>query len=185
MVAIATPMDDDLARLNRDLADTVIAYGAAEERAEIDDKRRRALEAPAPAAASRLAYMAKTGGRVNSGRADLVDAVKNGFADAASLDEDALPEEMRPMEPSEREAYVSRKLEARNEIQKQIAEISKKRDEYVVAEQDRLARGGRGRRLRSAGPRGDPHPGSRQGHRLLSGWRPAAPRRRWPSATLP
>ena len=144
MVAIATPMDDDLARLNRDLADTVIAYGAAEERAEIDDKRRRALEAPAPAAASRLAYMAKTGGRVNSGRADLVDAVKDGLADAASLDEDALPEEMRPMEPSEREAYVSRKLEARNEIQKQIAEISKKRDEYVVAEQDRLAEAGEG-----------------------------------------
>ena len=37
MMAIATPMDDDLARLNRDLADTGIAYGAAEERAEIED----------------------------------------------------------------------------------------------------------------------------------------------------
>jgi Mg-chelatase subunit ChlD len=144
MVAIATPMDDDLARLNRDLADTVIAYGAADERAEIDDKRRRALEAPAPAAASRLAFMEKMGGRVNSGRADLVDAVKDGLADASSLDEEALPEEMRPMEPGEREAYVARKLEARTVIQRQIAKLSKKRDEYVVAEQDRLAEAGEG-----------------------------------------
>jgi hypothetical protein len=144
MVAIATPMDDDLARLNRDLADTVIAYGAAEERAELEDKRRRALEAPAPAAASRLSFMAKTGGRVNSGRADLVDAVKDGLTDAASLDEEALPEEMRAMEPSERQTFVARKLEARTRIQQRIAELSEKRDAFVRAEQDRLAEAGEG-----------------------------------------
>jgi hypothetical protein len=88
--------------------------------------------------------MEKMGGRVNSGRADLVDAVKDGLADASSLDEEALPEEMRPMEPGEREAYVARKLEARTVIQRQIAKLSKKRDEYVVAEQDRLAEAGEG-----------------------------------------
>jgi hypothetical protein len=144
MVALATPMDEELGQLNRSLADTVIAWGAKEQREEIEDKRRRALEAPAPAAASRLGFLSKLGGYVASGRADLVDAVKDGIADLASLDDEDLPEPMRTMKPAERERYVQQKLEARAEIQRQIAQLTEQRDAWVKVEQKRLADAGEG-----------------------------------------
>ena len=142
MLAMATPHDEELARLSRALGDTVIAYGAADERAEIDAKRERALAAPSSVAASRLSYLAKSGGHVNSGRADLVDAVREGSVDAKSLDPDSLPEPLRKLSPAEREAYVEQKLELREALKQRIAAVSSKRDDYVSAEQKRLADAG-------------------------------------------
>lgn len=142
MLAMTTPQDEELSVLNRALADTVIAYGAAEERAEIDAKRERALRAPSDAAASRLAYLSKSGGKVNSGRADLVDAVKEGSVDAKSLDPDMLPEPLRKLAPAEREAHVQEKLAEREVLQQRIANVSKQRDAYVHSEQERRAAAG-------------------------------------------
>ena len=63
---------------------------------------------PFAAAASRLAFMAKSGGKVNSGRADLVDAVESGSADPRALDSALLPEPMRELSPEQREAMRKR-----------------------------------------------------------------------------
>jgi hypothetical protein len=144
MLALSTPHDEELARLNRALGETVIAYGGAEERAEIAAKRERALAAPAADAASRLSYFAKSGGRVNSGRADLVDAVKEGSVDASSLDPDVLPEPLRELSPEARKDFVHRKLAEREALQRKVVEVSSKRDAFVEAEQKRLAAAGDG-----------------------------------------
>jgi hypothetical protein len=139
MVALGTPMDDELAQLNRELAETVLPYGAAEEKAEIRRKVSSSVDAPASVAASRLAYLDKSGGRVNSGRSDLVDAIKEGLVKLGSLAEEALPSEMQPMAPEEREAFVELKLDERRNLQGRIAELSRKRDAYLRAESERLA----------------------------------------------
>jgi Mg-chelatase subunit ChlD len=142
MLAMATPHDEELARLNRALGDTVIAWGAEDERAEIEAKRARALAAPAEDAASRLSFLAKAGGRVNSGRADLVDAVTEGSVDPKNLDADVLPEPLRQLSPGEREAFVEEKSEQREQLKRQIAEVSRERDAWVDAEQRRRADAG-------------------------------------------
>jgi Mg-chelatase subunit ChlD len=144
MLALATPQDDELARLNRELGDTVVAYGSIGERAEIESKRTLAMAALAPSAASRLAFLSKTGGKVNSGRADLVDAFKDGLVDPKSLDEDALPAPLRALSPAERESFVRGKLEQREKLRARIADVSKQRDAYVAKEQRRLAEAGAG-----------------------------------------
>jgi Mg-chelatase subunit ChlD len=144
MLALATPHDDELARLNRELAGTAVAYGAEAERAEIEAKVSAATAAPAPTAAARLSFLSKLGGKLNSGRADLVDAVKDKLVDLKSLDEDALPEPMRAMAPAEREAFVQKKLDEREKLQTQIAEVSKERDRYVADEEKRRAAAGLG-----------------------------------------
>jgi hypothetical protein len=143
MLAMTTPHDEELARLNRALGETVVAWGEARQRAEIEAKRSRALEAPAPSAASRLAYLAKTGGKVNSGRADLIDAVKDGL-DAKSLDDDVLPEPLRGLAPEERQRFVDEKLAEREKLQAEIAQVAKKRDAWVAKEQARRAAAGEG-----------------------------------------
>ena len=144
MVALATPHDDELARLNRELGGTVVAYGAAGERAEIESKRDRALAAPAPAAASRLAYLAKKGGKVNSGRADLVDAVKDGKVKAQDLDDAMLPPALRELSAEDRESFVQDKIEEREKLQAKIVEVSKQRDAWVAKEEARRAAAGEG-----------------------------------------
>ena len=144
MVAVTTPLDDDLADLNRRLAETIVAYGADDERAELAGKASRAAEAPAPAAASRLSYLAKKGGRANLGRMDLLDALEAGEADLETLPAAELPEPMQAMDAPERQRFVEEQLAKRKEIREEIAGLVSKRDAYVRAEQEKLAREGKG-----------------------------------------
>lgn len=142
IVALATPMDDELAQLNEALAGTVVAYGDAPMRKEIEDKRERARSAPAEVAAARLSYFSKVGDAVISGSTDLLDAVKKGITQVSELEEDALPGELRAMAPAAREAYVSDQIEIRTKLQAQITEVSGRRDAWVEAENERRAEAG-------------------------------------------
>jgi hypothetical protein len=142
MLAVTAPQDAELARLNRALADTVITWGNASEQAELESKRRYALSAPAPAAAARLAYLEKSGGRVNAGREDLVDAVKEGRVDLDAVKKDELPAPLRELAPAEREAHVKQKIEERAKLQSQVASLSRERDSWLRQEEARLAAAG-------------------------------------------
>ena len=142
MLAMATPMDDELTRLNRALASTIIVYGEADQRHAMERKVKNSIDADAPVVASRLSYLAKTGRRAMSGMSDLVDAFKDGF-DIGSLDADEFPAAMRPMSPAQQGAFVQQKLEERERIQKEIDVLSGKRDGWVRAETERQRAAGR------------------------------------------
>lgn len=144
MLALTAPQDAELATLNRALAGTVIAWGSAPEQAELEGKRREALAAPAASSADRLAYLAKTGGRVNAGRADLVDAVKEGRVELDKVAKDELPVALQPLSPAERDAHVKQKLEERSQLQARVNSLSQQRDAWIAAEQKRLAAAGKG-----------------------------------------
>jgi len=144
MLAMAAPQDAELASLNRALADTVIAWGSAGEQAELEGKRREALAAPAPSSADRLAFLAKTGGRVNAGREDLVDAVKEGRAQLDAVKKDELPPSLRELAPAELHAHVHAKLDERTKLQERVVRLSRERDAWIRAEEQRLAAAGQG-----------------------------------------
>jgi len=139
MLAISTPMDGELARLNEELAATVLPYGDASSKREIA----RAIDASKAAApsvtASRLGYLAKQGGRLTSGVLDLVDAVKEGLVSADALPDESLPTEMRELDADERRAFVDSRLAERKEIQSRIDSLTKERDAHLRAETERLA----------------------------------------------
>ncbi|MEZ4356335.1 MAG: VWA domain-containing protein [Myxococcota bacterium] len=136
MVAMTTPVDGELAALNTELAGTALTWGAEADRTELKDKVARSLEAPAPAAASRLSYLAKAGGKLNSGRSDLVDAIERGEADLDRIAEAELPEELRGLARSEQEGVIAERAERRKSIQARISELVKERDAYLVAERE-------------------------------------------------
>jgi hypothetical protein len=144
MLAVSAPQDADLARLNRALADTVLAWGDAREQAELEGKKHEALAAAPAASADRLAYLAKTGGRVNAGREDLVDAVKEGRVDVNTVKKDELPASLRALAPAEREAHVKKKIEERAKLQQQVTQLSRERDTWLQKEEARLAAAGQG-----------------------------------------
>ena len=138
MVAMTTPMDEELAKLNREMSATAVAYGDAEQRDELLGKLRQTFEALPSAVASRLAYFDKKGGVLNSGRADLVDAVSAGEVDLDDLPAASMPEEMREMSADEQSGYIARKAKSRQAARQRISVLVKERDAYLEAETERL-----------------------------------------------
>lgn len=134
MLALASPMDDELARLNRELAATVLPYGSAAERRTLGEKVARSLEAPASAAADRLAYL---GGRVAAGARDLVEALEAGEVDLDALPEEALPEPLRAAPKAEREVLVDARRRARSALNARIAELGAERESWLRQEAER------------------------------------------------
>jgi Mg-chelatase subunit ChlD len=143
MLALATPMDGELSRLNTDLARTLVPYGAPAEQAELEAKRDRAASAEPAAVASRLGFLSKLGGKLNSGRADLVDTIASGDKKLADVPECELPAPLAAMAPAAREEFVKEKLEARQKIQKRIDTLTAERDQYVADEIARRAAAGK------------------------------------------
>ena len=109
-----------------------------------DDRARALLEPGAPAVASRLAYLRKKGGKLNSGRADLVDAVESGEVELEEVPVESLPEEMQAMSREEQGAYLRQKTAERKSLRERIATLVDQRDAYVAKETARLEAEGKG-----------------------------------------
>ncbi len=142
MIAVTTPMDDELAKLNRELAGTVVAYGRADERRDAESKVRNSLAAPAAAAADRLAYMSKLGeGTVVTGAKDLVDEAAAGNT-VSEFEAEELPEPLRAMPAEKRQEFVEQKLAERKQLQARLGEVTAERDGYLKKEDARLRASG-------------------------------------------
>ncbi len=135
MVAMHTPMDEELGVLNRALADTAMVWGTAERRNELESKLSRARRAPASVASSRLAYLTKAKEKgVASGRRDLIGALDAGEVELDALAEEDLPEELRALEPEQQRAAIAGKKAERERIQKKVAELVAARDAWIARE---------------------------------------------------
>ncbi len=133
MLALETPMDAELAELNRALGKTALAYGSAAQQHEMRHKLKAAAAAPSAVASARRSYLDKAGAGLVSGMRDLVEALDEGL-DLASTPTAALPEPMRAMAPEERETFVEKKRTLRRELRDEIAALTQQRDDYVVRE---------------------------------------------------
>lgn len=142
MLALRTPMDEELAELGRELAGTLLSWGDDDERAELEAKAKRSASAAPETAAARLGFLSKLGGKLNAGRADLVEAITRGVARLQDVKEHELPEELRPLAPAQRERVVQQKLDARKKLQQRIDSLSADRDAYVRSETQRRAEAG-------------------------------------------
>lgn len=143
MVVTATPMDKELAELNRALGGTLITYGDERERRSVLRKQAVAEMAPAAAAADRLSYNLATGKAVQGG-GELLGALANGSVRLESVKKDYLPAELRTLSEVELKQHVEKQQAARKAIQTKIQELSRQRETYLQAERKRLAASGKG-----------------------------------------
>jgi hypothetical protein len=134
-VTIATPHDRELAELSARL-NTTYCFAGKDAQALRENQRRQdenALRLGAPAAASRAE--SKAGGLYGFEGQDLVERMKrDGAFDVKKIPAQELPEALRKMTPEEREKHVKELLAKREELQKQIVELSTKRDAYIQEE---------------------------------------------------
>jgi len=91
-----------------------------------------------------LGFLSKLGGRLNAGRADLVDAITAGATRLADVAEESLPASLRALAPAEREAFLEQKLERRQRLQRRIDALVEQRDAYLKAESAQRAASGDG-----------------------------------------
>lgn len=128
-----TPFDDELMRLNAELADTVVGFGtAAEQQAAIEKTtRRKRMAAPAAAAAASFAAKTKT-----MNREDLVSAIEGGAVRLDEIQPEALPDNLRSLSKDEQRREIERISDRRSAINKQILEVSKQRDGYLKKNSD-------------------------------------------------
>lgn len=137
VVVASTPMDKELTALGAKLNDTYVRYGKEGEEKAANQKLQdanAAKQAPGVAAARTVT---KGGGLYRNDSWDLVDRLKNDPKfDITKIPEAELCAEMKKMTPDQRVAHVKKMAAEREAIQKQISDLSAKRQTYI-AEQTR------------------------------------------------
>jgi len=140
-VAFNTPFDEEIAELSAQLDDTRLYYGTEKEKEKMQgkvaatDKIHEGLSFASRA--RRAEFNATVGGRANLlGDNELIAAVVDGTVDLNELEEDALPEVLKPMAPAEQGAFVAELSEKREDLQRQIRALSADRSGYIAKKVD-------------------------------------------------
>jgi Mg-chelatase subunit ChlD len=135
-VAFTTPYDKEIAELSAKLDDTRLYFGTEEEKEKMHGKVAATVKvndgASVASRARRGAFNASVGGRKNLlGENELVAAIESGEVDLDELEEDELPESLKPMRRDEQVAYVAELAAERHDLQRQIQDLSKDRNAYL------------------------------------------------------
>lgn len=127
-VAVATPFDEELAKLNQEMARQIIIFGDAQDQADAKNKQYRAKNLPRAEAAERAICMAKD---CRLAAFDLIDAVKSGAVKLENIKPEQLPEELRKMKSDELKAHLDKVEAERTELRKKAVELDRKRSEFI------------------------------------------------------
>ena len=144
MTVMTTPFDEEIAKLSGAIGATLVPYGDREQQAEARSKVDTAAAAPAAVAADRAAYNLASGGKAIQGTGDLVADTADGSIDLSKVSPGQLPPEMQKMSPAERARYITKQKAERDRLNASLAELGRKRADYVSAEQKRIAAAGTG-----------------------------------------
>jgi hypothetical protein len=93
--------------------------------------------------ADRLSYNSKTGKAVQ-GRGELVDALNDKTVKLEEIDQKQLSPELQKLDRGELQKRIAKARDERADLQKQIVEVSKKREAYIQSENKRRAAEGKG-----------------------------------------
>jgi hypothetical protein len=132
---IATPYDSTLITLNEKLNGTYIAYGAAGqasfEKQEQVDKLNYSLN---KSAAIKRAEVKSKKVLYKNSNWDLVDAAADDSMVISKVEVKTLPDSLRSKSKAELTHIVKTKSRQRSQLQKEIVDLSAKRDNYIAAE---------------------------------------------------
>jgi hypothetical protein len=142
VVVIASPMDKKLAELNTAVGKTLIPYGNAEQQKDLLTKQavsevNFATAAAAPGATDRLMYNNATGKAVQ-GDNELGADYSIDHAVLKKVAASDLPEPLQKMTPTEREAYIRQQLALRADLEKQIGELGRQREDYLADQRKKI-----------------------------------------------
>ncbi|MCK8482164.1 vWA domain-containing protein [Psychroserpens algicola] len=132
---VASPYDDKILNLNQKLNKTYVAYGQVghQKMALQAEQDVNAMGYSQENAVSRT--VSKSSHLYTNSTWDLVDAEQEKDFKYDSLKKEELPKELKGKSISEIKAYVAKKRQERETIQKDILELNEKRRAYIKAQQ--------------------------------------------------
>lgn len=142
MVAVATPFDEELSRVNAELASKTLYAGRKEAQAMNRERATAMKGMSAEAAADRISYMKSSRGAgmsapsaaaVSSAPATVggaVDLVEKPTA-LASIKDDELPEELKGLKKEEQAAKVKQLSAERKALEQKVAKLASDRDQWL------------------------------------------------------
>ena len=141
VVHIATPYDDIIIQLNAKLNKTYISYGSMgrQKAAAQAAQDKEAYDIAAGVSVKRA--VSKSTRLYKNSMWGLVGAVEEDEVELSEVPKSSLPEELRNKSEQELKAYVQAKKEARENIQKEIQILNKKREAFI-AEKNKNEEGG-------------------------------------------
>lgn len=129
----ATPVDAELARLNGELAATVVAGGSALERTKTARKLEARASMAAPAAAEAASYFAASGRLADKDLVDMpVEEQKRELA--AAKKDGAAPKQVAGKSDPEALAYLAAQKDRRAKLQSRVVELQKQREALLQAD---------------------------------------------------
>ena len=134
-VHIKSPYDVRLLKLNEELNSTYVGYGAKGTLYCIRQTEQDANAYSMNQGAALKRAEAKSSSIYNNSEWDLIDACAEESFELESISEEDLPAEMKGMTNDEKTAYISEKQKERQSIQKEIAELTIKREKFVAEKQ--------------------------------------------------
>jgi len=135
-VAIATPFDKKIALLSKKLDRTRLYYGDAEEKekqqSKVDATDKLHATSSFASRARRAVFNSSKSGETNFlGEGELVDDVASGRVELSDIGKDQLPASMKAMAPAQQQALIEETAQRRNELQRQIGDLSDKRSDFL------------------------------------------------------
>ncbi|HEU4406433.1 MAG TPA: vWA domain-containing protein [Polyangiaceae bacterium] len=132
VVAVATPFDAELARLNAELAATEVHWGSEGERRSAREDLHRNLAGSAAEQADRASFFGAIGSSAKARKKDLA-ASPTATAELAKVRDEDLPDELRSMSPEERGRFVEAKRARREAVLQEVRALSQKREDHLRA----------------------------------------------------
>lgn len=135
---IVTPYDDDISKCNIRLNNTYYGYGSMgyEKKAAQVQQDKNAESIGKANMAERAVVKSKAVYKNSSW--DIVDAVEENEVDITKLKDDELPAELKGKSVAEKEKFVEEKSAERKKIQKELDELSLKRQKFIDEEMKKL-----------------------------------------------
>jgi hypothetical protein len=136
-LAIATPYDETLAELSRELDGTRLAYGDDEQIAAAQRKlaatEKLHAEASTAARARRAAFNGSAAGHANQfGDDDLLTELDQGRVALKHLDETELPAPLQALPAQQREDFLGQVRTRREGLTRRMQELTRERDAYLA-----------------------------------------------------
>jgi hypothetical protein len=135
MPSMVTPVDAELARLNAELASTVVAAGTVEEQKATGRRLDARAAMPAAVAAEAASYYAKAERLADKDLVGMAPAAQRSELEKLRARPAELPKPLQSKSDSEALAYLQAQNEKRQQLQGRIAKLQQERDAYAAKAQ--------------------------------------------------
>lgn len=138
-VHIPSPYDDEIVRLNKQLNETYLGYGAhgraSKERQIVQDSNAASMS---PSIQIKRAK-SKVSGAYSNESWDVVDAYKKDKSLILEMEESQLPDELKGKSTKERKAFIEEKSAERNVLKQKISDLATQQKSFVDEKRKSMA----------------------------------------------